>query len=298
MYKQNLVVCIKAGGKILREAKDLVHLPFGTEFSVLIKNLNSRRAQFTLHIDGTDALDGNKLIVNANSEVEVKRFIRNGNMEEGNAFKFIERTQQIEDGPRGVKIDDGIVRVEYWFEKEAPIINHVHTYYYPYYYGPYYYPSWYNSYPCGYIVTCNNGYSSAGGAASSIATVNASNVNLDAVASADTETYSNASSVFSATTSNVMPQNSCSGLTQDSSVNDVGITVPGSKVEQTFTPTFWFNAEEVSHVIILRLAGFVGTTKVSKPITVQTKCKCDICGRLNKSTANFCAGCGAALVLV
>jgi hypothetical protein len=58
MYDSKFVVAIKAGGKILKENKDLVLLPFGSEFSVLVKNLNSRRAKFTLHIDGTDVLDG------------------------------------------------------------------------------------------------------------------------------------------------------------------------------------------------------------------------------------------------
>ena len=85
MYKEKLIVAIKHNGKILRETKDMVHLPFGSEFSVLVKNLNSKRVKFTLSIDGTDALDGTEVIVNANSETEIKRFIRNGNMNEGNA---------------------------------------------------------------------------------------------------------------------------------------------------------------------------------------------------------------------
>ena len=100
MYQDRFAVAIKHNGKILRETKELVHLPFGSEFSVLVKNLNSKRAKFTLHIDGTDVLDGEEIIVNGNSEVEMKRFIRNGNMAEGNAFKFIERTAAIEEGPR------------------------------------------------------------------------------------------------------------------------------------------------------------------------------------------------------
>src|ERR1700694_5050998 len=117
VYQEKFVVAIKHNGKILRETKDLVKLPFGSEFSILVKNLNSRRAKFTLHIDGTDVLDGTEIIVNANSEVEMKRFVRNGNMNEGNAFKFIERTQSIEDGPRGIKAEDGIIRIEFWFEQ-------------------------------------------------------------------------------------------------------------------------------------------------------------------------------------
>jgi hypothetical protein len=122
MYNSSLVIAIKHNGKILRENKDMVLIPFGSEFSVLVKNLNNKRVKFTLSIDGADALDGTSLIVNANSEIEVKRFIRSGNMNEGNAFKFIERTTAIEDGPRGIKIDDGIVRIEFWYEQEQPVV--------------------------------------------------------------------------------------------------------------------------------------------------------------------------------
>jgi hypothetical protein len=40
-------------------------------------------------------------------------------MNSGNRFKFIERTAQIEDY-RGIKAEDGLLRVEYAFEKEYP----------------------------------------------------------------------------------------------------------------------------------------------------------------------------------
>jgi hypothetical protein len=44
MYHQKLVASIKANNKILREFKDTVYVPFASEYSILIKNLNTVRA--------------------------------------------------------------------------------------------------------------------------------------------------------------------------------------------------------------------------------------------------------------
>lgn len=281
MYQDKFVVAIKAGGKILRETKDLVHLPFGSEFSVLVKNLNSRRAKFRLHIDGADVLDGTDIVVNANSEVEVKRFIRNGNMDEGNAFKFIERTAAIEDGPRGIRADDGIVRVEYWFEKEKPVyvdryVDRVH-----------YRDWWYDRHPIGspYFGTYSDNSvklkSAIARGAAPEATYSATNVSAIAT---------------SASLNSVSQSSLSSGL--ENLQNDAGITVAGSKVEQKFTPVYSFDAEAVSQVIVLRIVGKKGNVEVAQPVTVKTKQKCTTCGKVNKATAKFCSDCGTALELI
>lgn len=281
MYQDKFVVAIKAGGKILRETKDLVHLPFGSEFSVLVKNLNSRRAKFRLHIDGADVLDGTDIVVNANSEIEVKRFIRNGNMNEGNAFKFIERTAAIEDGPRGIRADDGIVRVEYWFEKEKPVyvdryVDRVH-----------YRDWWYDRHPIGspyfgtYLDNSVKLKSAIARGAAPEATYSATNVSAIAT---------------SASLNSVSQSSLSSGL--ENLQNDAGITVAGSKVEQKFTPVYSFDAEPVSQVIVLRIVGKKGNVEVAQPVTVKTKQKCTTCGKVNKATAKFCSDCGTALELI
>ena len=304
MYKSKLAVAIKHNGKILRENKDLVQLPFGSEFSVLVKNLNSRRVKFTLHIDGTDVLDGQEIIVNANSETEMKRFIRNGNMNEGNAFKFIERTAAIEDGPRGIKVDDGIVRVEFWFEQEKPTITTtVHHHYDEWHYR---YPIrksfW--DYPYTYTDGPMYGVSSTSGS-----TADLQNVKLGSTA-ADVKTKgimrgitSNASAGGSlssgiATAYNASVQSTPTMDSFSPEVSEAGITVPGSKVEQKFTAVYGFNAETVSHVIVLRLAGKIGAVEVVASITVKAKQKCETCGKVNKATSKFCSGCGTSLELL
>ena len=293
MYQDKFVVAIKVGGKVLRETKDLVHLPFGSEFSVLVKNLNSRRAKFTLDIDGTNVLDGTEIIVDGNSEVEMKRFIRNGNMNEGNAFKFIERTAAIEDGPRGIKVDDGVVRVEFWFEKEKPEVKEIiHRHRHDYWWDTYYYPR--GRTLIGDVYTSGATYSSG------IAKGELSNSIADATLGGSTAsvtrsmrkglTSANATSLSSASVE------SQSAVAQNT--NDVGITVPGSKVEQKFQTVYGFESEIQSHVIILRLAGKAGEVQVAAPVTVKAKQKCSTCGHVNKANAKFCSDCGTALELL
>lgn len=316
MYHNKMVVSIKHNGKILRENKDLVLMPFGSEFTVLVKNLNSRRAKFTLHIDGTDVLDGQEIIVNGNSEVEMKRFIRNGNMNKGNAFKFIERTAAIEDGPRGIKVDDGVIRVEYWFEKEKPevkttIHHHEHwwyTHYYPYrrtfyeypYYGPYY-----NSVLLADIKT---GAADDGGSAEYTSTASKTkgivrSATLGNVQQAmNSAVASNTTFSSNASSAETWSESAQSTPTMDrAAIHDAaeaGITVPGSKVEQSFHTVYGFDSEANSDVIVLRIAGTRGNVEVVAPVTVKTKNICSTCSHTNKHNAKFCSQCGTALELL
>ena len=120
MYSNKLAVAIKANGKVLREFEDQVFLPFQTQYNIFIKNKNSVRASVKIEIDGIDATEGVSLVVEPNDEIELERFIKNGNLDVGNRFKFIARTKEIEHH-RGSKVDDGLIRVEFQFEKVQPI---------------------------------------------------------------------------------------------------------------------------------------------------------------------------------
>ena len=114
MYCDKFVVCVKVNGKILREATDIVYLPFGTEYSILLKNLNTKRAKANVYIDGADVLSGSALILDANSECELEGFVNTyGSVT--HRFKFIEKTEQISNY-RGDKPEDGLIRVVYSFE--------------------------------------------------------------------------------------------------------------------------------------------------------------------------------------
>ena len=94
MYKENLVASIKVKGKILREFKDTVYIPFASEYTILLKNLNTVRAIVNVYIDGENAVPGG-LVIDPGRSVDLERWIKNGNLTEGNRFKFIERTAKI-----------------------------------------------------------------------------------------------------------------------------------------------------------------------------------------------------------
>lgn len=115
MYSNKLAAAIKSNGKVLREFGDTVYIPFNSEYSILIKNLNTVRTVVNVYLDGENVVPGG-LVINANSEIDLERWIKNGNLTDGNRFKFIERTANIEDH-RGIKLEDGLIRIEYQFEK-------------------------------------------------------------------------------------------------------------------------------------------------------------------------------------
>ena len=120
-YKSNLVASVKANHKIVKEQRIqgqvITYLPFGTEYSILFKNLHARKASVRVSIDGTDVLYGKSLVIEPNKELELKRFLNDLN--KGNKLKFIEKTEEISDH-REDKIDDGIIRIEYQFEDPIP----------------------------------------------------------------------------------------------------------------------------------------------------------------------------------
>ena len=121
MYSNKFVAAIKYKNKVCREHGDTVYLPFGSEYSLLLKNLNSVRAVVSVSIDGSDVLDNNRIIVNANDSVQLDGFMRGSTVV--NSFKFIEKTKKIE-RYRGNRPDDGLVRVEFWFER--PPLNYTY----------------------------------------------------------------------------------------------------------------------------------------------------------------------------
>jgi len=271
MYDQKMVAAIKVNGKICREFKDTVYIPFGEEYSILIKNLNSRRAIVNITIDGTNAVPGG-LVVNANSEVDLERFVKD--YAQGNKFKFIERTSQIENGPRGIKADDGLIRVSFKYEKILPPVQFFNTF------------NVHNSltYPPG-VRSSDKMFTNA------ISTSAAPQQTYDSF-------YGNISgSVATASPSKFIRASGASG--QSLSTNDVGITVPGSLSSQKFVTVSDFLTEDEEHVIVLHILGETEHGKqVTTPVTVNTKPKCVTCGKLNKATSKFCSSCGTSLEII
>lgn len=113
MYSNKFVVALKVDGKVLRESQDVVRLPFGCEYSILMKNLNVVNAVVSIEIDGK-TVTAQRLVVPANQEVELEREVSN---RQGRKFKFIERSAEIE-AYRGIQADDSLLRVAFQFEAQ------------------------------------------------------------------------------------------------------------------------------------------------------------------------------------
>lgn len=337
MYANKLAVALKVNGKVLREMKsegserdDTVRIPYGSEYSVFVKNMNSVRALVRIEIDGESVTDGMSLIVEANDDIEIERFVKNRNMDTGLKLKFIERTQKIEDGPRGIKTEDGLIRVEYEFEREpAKIVP-----------SPIYQPS----YPLFYStpavhhhhhydkrdllneykgtgdfvtrdgVTYSEAQMKAPRSAGSRSILRSSSAVAKGVSSDTVNGLNNAfmsNTMGAAAACSDVTMSYSSNATMDSApveqlreiktsgfpeLNDKGITVGGSVSTQAFKQGAWFPTDGQKHVMIIKVLGAVGEKAVTKPVTVKTKVECPTCGTKNKFGAKFCRECGTGLV--
>jgi len=256
-YKDHFVVEVKSNGKILRIKDDAVFLPFGSEYSILLKNLNTRKALVHIQIDGEDVLDGHGLILEPNNTTELQGFLKNTVAK--NKFKFIQKTKQISDY-RGDKPDDGLIRVEFAFEEPQPTpyiektIKEVHHYYHSPITYTYYGSSadWsYNS----KSFTPNN--------TNEIMACNQSSLGVRSVSE--------------------LPN------------IDEGITVKGSEINQSFFYGTIGTLQE-PEVIVIQLKGIKDSGNVvAKPVTTKDKLTCSSCGTKSKSSFKFCPNCGTFL---
>jgi hypothetical protein len=324
VYSQKLVACIKVDGQILREDRDTVTIPFGSEYSLYLKNLNSVRVQVKVTVDGQDATEGTWLIIQPNSSIELERFIKGGNLNRGNRFKFIERTGKIEKH-RGIGGEDGLIRIEYQTEKILPKPVVVPVVHYDYYYRPYWWPSvlppsWWGTdrvyggvrYVCNNAplnlgnVTPSGAWDNLGGLISKTTTSGSlgsssflGNVNCNNASFTSSDSFGSARFTKSSGSSRSMKSMSMMrSVNVEEQANDAGITVAGSESNQQFHWASGFPVHETSDVLVLKLRGSVGGQKVVKAVTVKTKPVCATCGKKNHPTVKFCAECGTSLVLI
>lgn len=260
-------------------------MPFGSEYSILVKNLNTVRVQVNITVDDQTVIEG--LVVNPLQETEIERFVKDKNSLVGNRLKFIERTPSVEQH-RGVGIDDGLIRVEFQYEKT--LLSNDFTVW------------WYNHKE---LEAYQRGKEEGRREAQQWPNV----MYFTRLYATDTATTTSASTtitpLFPLTSSTTFGCNdstvtsSSSSQNADAVENCVGITVPGSISQQQFQFVAPFPLEQEKHVMVLRLLGETERGKVVKqPITVKTKQKCITCGHVNKVTSKFCSECGTGLEIV
>lgn len=263
MYGNNFVLAVKVGGKVLREFNNSVYLPFGSEYSILLKNLSTNRAKVQVFIDGQDALDGNTIIVEPKRDVDLKRFIKNNNLNAGNAFKFIEKTAKVSKH-RGDRAEDGLLTIYYEFEQVIQWNYH------------------------------NGGYPSG----RDVPYV-APTKHYPEVWCATNNVFRSATSVGTALYSSSVTTLSDAPVTPTLQGNIAGVTAPGSINEQKFTAASHFYTDGKKHTLTMQLFG--GTPddkKVEKPVTVTRLRRCSMCGTNVRQTAKFCHECGSSVEIV
>jgi hypothetical protein len=278
-YKNHFIAELKSNGQILRIRDGFVTLPFGSEYSLYLKNLNSRKASVTVQIDGEDILDGNSLIIESNTSIELEGFLKNNIAK--NKFKFIKKTQQIIDH-RGDKIDDGLIRIEFAFEKEATIIKNIitehHTYHHNYPYRFCHYPDvYYGDTTLGRGTGETPQYTQSDG--SNVVGANEGNLQSYNCNVKDVSELANMNEINELKTP----------------IDDLGITVKGSEINQQFNYA-GIGETDPAEVIVIQLRGTsLKGTSVKKPVMAQVKLTCSSCGIKSKSSYKFCPNCGTFL---
>lgn len=273
---KNFVVAIKNNGKILRENDNQIFIPFNSEYSIYMKNLNSRKAIVSISIDGQDILNGKKVIINPNQAMDLDCFLDNING--GNhRLKFIQKTSKIQEH-RGDKVDDGIIRIEFQYEAEVikqPLVTWDYPWYKPF---PLYRGNDYNS------TTISRNYNHSYDDSGIYSTMNAS------------MSVSNATEKSFASSSGTCAGEGKVKLDSLQPLAEEGITVKGSESSQQFKVGSIGTLETESHVITLMLKGHKADgSEIIEPLTVKSKKICPTCGEQNKSTNKYCADCGTFL---
>lgn len=125
-YQEGIVASIMVDGKPLREfnhsGRRTCKIPFGSEYSIRLKNKSNLRALISVDIDGTDVLCYKQLVMRPHDQIQLERFV--DELDSGSKFKFI----SLEEGIKTGEIQDptskenGIIRIKYY--KERPFINH------------------------------------------------------------------------------------------------------------------------------------------------------------------------------
>jgi len=119
MYSEKLVTCIKINGKVVREEKDTVYIPFGSDYSIYFRNLHTQTCKISITIDGDDVLNGKSILLDAKKSMDLNGFLEGSNVK--NKFRFIEKTNQISEY-RGDNPEDGLIVISYSFNS-PPVIS-------------------------------------------------------------------------------------------------------------------------------------------------------------------------------
>ena len=111
---------VLANGVPIKEIDGVAVLQFDSEYKLLLKNNNDRKAVANITIDGASISSFGDLVINANSEVTLERFITKS-LDSGKRFKFVPLDNPEVDDP--ARIENGVIRVEFRLEKKQEYVQ-------------------------------------------------------------------------------------------------------------------------------------------------------------------------------
>lgn len=272
MYQNGLVVTIKINGKTVEEKDCKVVIPFNSEYSLMLKNRNDRKAVARIYIDGEEVTKKGSLIIDANGSINVERFI--DDMDRGKKFKFV----PISDSRVDDKGDSEKGFVEVRFQLVKPVLNnfiiheeHIHHKHHHYDYDWYFCKPYYVDHITPFDVPvygsphiyCNSSPTISKGFGGSTMTSN----------------------ITSDVTSNVRDE----AFIQDNHlIEERGATIKGSNSSQKFCYSYVGELEAQETVIRFQLIG----SRDLRIINQYVKTHCTQCGKAYDINDNYCAKCG------
>ena len=115
MHRNNFVLAVKHNGKVLRESNGAIFLPFDSEYSLLLKNLwHNSKATAKVEIDGMNITNGQEFIIPPSSNIEIERFLLDGNLHTGKKFKFVHSSNPNVSDPSNK--ENGKIQITFWCE--------------------------------------------------------------------------------------------------------------------------------------------------------------------------------------
>jgi len=113
----------------VKEIDGIVIVPFDSEYQLLLKNNNDRKAIAKVTIDGTNISTHGDVVIPAMSSIKLERFITDS-LDKGKRFKFVALDNPEVDDP--TRAENGLIRVEFQLEEKREYIIYDSP---PYYFG-------------------------------------------------------------------------------------------------------------------------------------------------------------------
>lgn len=117
--KENFVLNVFNDEYPVKEIDGKVTIPFDSEYCLFLRNGNDRDCTAKIWIDGALVSNFRDFIIEANSELNLERFVTES-MQEGKRFKFVLLDNPEVDDPE--RKENGIVKVEFRLEKQYKYI--------------------------------------------------------------------------------------------------------------------------------------------------------------------------------